>query len=219
MPQTRNKNRLIRRGIIALALLAALPGTPVAAEQTFDEAAAAYRRGDYATAMRGFRILAEQGHAEAQADLGLMYVRGEGVPQDYQAALKWYRKAAEQGHADAQHTLGIMYTYGTVGIHPSGLVFRVKGDNVLRDYQEAMKWFRRAASVQGRVDCCSTACFRTPYKSIRCRTVGSWEGVRGPTTTCSVWSKQVDTPFWPISIRFSRPGAVRAASSRAEKSA
>ena len=37
-------------------------------------------------------------------------------------------------------------------------------------------------------------CFRTPYKSIRCRTVGSWEGVRGPTPTCSVWSKQVDTP-------------------------
>ena len=51
------------------------------------------------------------------------------------------------------------------------------------------------AGVQGRVDCCSTACFRTPYKSIRRRTVSSWEGVRGPTTTCSVWSKQVDTPL------------------------
>ena len=41
MLQTRNKNRLIWRGIVILALLTALPGTPVAAEQTFDEAAAA----------------------------------------------------------------------------------------------------------------------------------------------------------------------------------
>ena len=39
MLQTRNKNQLVRRGIVALALLAALPGT---AAQTFDEAVAAY---------------------------------------------------------------------------------------------------------------------------------------------------------------------------------
>ena len=47
----------------------ALPGTPVAAEQTFDEAVATYKRGDYATAMRGFRVYAEQGSAEAQVAL------------------------------------------------------------------------------------------------------------------------------------------------------
>ena len=45
MLQTRIKNRLIRRGIVALALLATLPGAPVAAGQTFDEAVAAYDRG------------------------------------------------------------------------------------------------------------------------------------------------------------------------------
>ena len=69
MLQTRNKNRLIWRGIVILALLTALPGTPVAAEQTFDEAVATYKRGDYATAMRGFRVYAEQGSAEAQVAL------------------------------------------------------------------------------------------------------------------------------------------------------
>ncbi len=47
MLQTCIKNRLIRRGIVALALLAVLPGPPVAAAQTFDEAVAAYERGDY----------------------------------------------------------------------------------------------------------------------------------------------------------------------------
>ena len=56
MLQTRIKNRLIRRGIVALALLATLPGIPVAAGQAFDEAVAAYGRGDYATAVRGFLV-------------------------------------------------------------------------------------------------------------------------------------------------------------------
>ena len=75
-----------------------------------------------------------------------MYAKGEGVPQNDAEAVKWYRKAAEQGYTDCPiQTLGIMYTYGTVGIRPAGLVFRVKGDNVLRDYQEAVKWYRKAA--------------------------------------------------------------------------
>ena len=45
MLQTCIKNRLIRRGIVALVLLATLPGIPVAAGQTFDEAVAAYGSG------------------------------------------------------------------------------------------------------------------------------------------------------------------------------
>ena len=44
---------------------------------------------------------AEQGDAEAQTSLGLMYDNGKGVPQDYAEAVKWYRKAAEQGHLAA----------------------------------------------------------------------------------------------------------------------
>ena len=81
MLQTRIKNRLIRRGIVALALLATLPGAPVAAGQTFDEALAAYGRGDYATAVRGFLVHAEQGNARAQFGLGAMYANGPGRPQ------------------------------------------------------------------------------------------------------------------------------------------
>ena len=107
MLQTRIKNRLIRRGIVALALLATLPGAPVAAEQTFDEAVAAYGRGDYATAVRGFLVHAEQGDASAQNNLGLMYATGEGVLQDEAEAVRWYRLAAEQGQADAQNNLGL----------------------------------------------------------------------------------------------------------------
>ena len=42
----------------------------------------AFRRGDYATALREFRPLAEQGFVRAQFNLELMYFKGEGVPED-----------------------------------------------------------------------------------------------------------------------------------------
>ncbi len=97
-----------------LALIAALCagftlGLTAPAWAGFDEGVAAYNRGDYATALREFRPLAEQGDAAAQHNLGLMYHIGQGVTQDYAKAVKWYRKAAEQGDAKAQHNLGFMY--------------------------------------------------------------------------------------------------------------
>lgn len=51
-----------------------------------------------ATALRELRPLAEQGNAGAQNRLGIMYEKGQGVPQDHAAAVKWYRKAAAQGY-------------------------------------------------------------------------------------------------------------------------
>jgi CHAT domain-containing protein/Flp pilus assembly protein TadD len=73
---------------------------------------------------------AERGDAEAQNDLGLMYLNGEGVTQNDVEAAKWFRKAAEQGQADAQVNLGWMYNYG-------------KG--VTKNDSEAIKWHRKAA--------------------------------------------------------------------------
>jgi TPR repeat protein len=75
--------------------------------------------------------MAEQGHAEAQYNLGGMYAEGRGVPQDYGEAAKWFRKAAEQGHAEAQYNLGGMY-------------FRGRG--VPRDFVLAHMWFNLSVS-------------------------------------------------------------------------
>jgi TPR repeat protein len=61
----------------------------------YEDALAAYQRGDYATAQRLLRPLAEQGNGRAQFSLGAMYDRGQGVAQDYKEAAKWYRLAAE----------------------------------------------------------------------------------------------------------------------------
>ena len=75
----------------------------------FQKGNVAAQRGDFATALKEWKPLAEQGNVHAQYSLGLMYARGAGVPQNNKTAIKWYKLAAEQGYADAQYNLGIMY--------------------------------------------------------------------------------------------------------------
>ena len=75
----------------------------------------AYERGDYEAALIQFRPLAEQGNAEAQLYLGIMYEYGKGVPWNPVQAFNWYRKAAESGHPKAQAQLGVCYRDGYVG--------------------------------------------------------------------------------------------------------
>ena len=90
----------------------------------------AYQHGDFAAALREWKPLAEQGDAHAQYNLGLLYARGQGAPQDYAQAIQWYRKAAEQGVPAAQYNLGVMYANGQgVGTNP----------------EEAKSWFLKAA--------------------------------------------------------------------------
>jgi hypothetical protein len=135
-------------------------------EESFQRGVAAFRRGDYATAVNEWHPLAEQGHAEPQFALGLMYAKGQGVPQDFKEAAAWHRKAAEQGHAAAQYTLGFAHYVGqgvqkdykeaatwyqkvaNQGIAEAqsnlGAMYK-KGEGIRQDYQEALKWFRRAA--------------------------------------------------------------------------
>ncbi|MDE0513004.1 MAG: hypothetical protein OXI88_14595 [Gammaproteobacteria bacterium] len=42
-------------------------------------------------------MAAKQGHASAQFNLGNMYAKGEGVPEDDVQAYAWYNIAAAQG--------------------------------------------------------------------------------------------------------------------------
>ena len=68
----------MRRIIVVATLLIAFMAT---ARADFQDGFAAHQRGDYATALREWRPLAEQGNASAQANLGLMYRMGQGVPE------------------------------------------------------------------------------------------------------------------------------------------
>jgi uncharacterized protein len=119
-------NRLL---ILPILLLTLLVGTP-AFSADFQKGYAAYESGDYATALREWEPLAEQGDADAQNNLGVMYSNGKGVLQDYKTAVKWYRLAAEQGIASAQSNLGYMYD---------------EGKGVLKDYVYAHMWYNIAA--------------------------------------------------------------------------
>ncbi len=67
---------------LALVIVFVLGIVPPAGAD-FQAGFAAHNRGDYATALREFRPLAEQGDVDAQFNLGLMYSKGQGVPQDY----------------------------------------------------------------------------------------------------------------------------------------
>ena len=61
-----------------------------------EDARAAAERGDFATALRLWHPLAEQGNSTAQYNLGAMYSQGQGVPQDYNEAAKWFRLTSIQ---------------------------------------------------------------------------------------------------------------------------
>src|ERR1035437_3054709 len=84
-------------------------GGSIAYAGPLEDGLGAYKRGDYATAPRILRPLADQGSAEAQFYLGAMYEHGQGIAHDYREARHWIRLAAEQGNALAQTFLGIAY--------------------------------------------------------------------------------------------------------------
>ena len=116
--------------ILALGLLVLVLLWPASVRADAQAGLAAYERGDYKTAYREWLPLAEQGYAEAQYNLGVMYAKGQGVPQDDAEAVKWYRLAANQGYARAQTNLGFMYE---------------KGRGVPKHDAEAVHWYRLAA--------------------------------------------------------------------------
>ncbi len=121
-----NVMKQIFRVIMCVALFAGLP-----AFADFQKGYDASKKGDYATALREWRPIAENGDAVAQYNLGLMYDRGWGVPQDYKEAAKWYTLSAEQGYSEAQTGLGWLF----------GL-----GYGIPQDYVRAHMWYNLSAS-------------------------------------------------------------------------
>ena len=104
----------------AITLVLSISGLATPAWSDFETGMDAYNHGDYATALREWRPLAEQRDAEAQDFLGTLYFEGRGVSQDYVKARQWWEKAAAQGSASAQNDLGLVYANGLGG--PQDLV-------------------------------------------------------------------------------------------------
>lgn len=92
----------------------ALNGVPEAQH----DLAAVYTAGhggvkqSYDRALYWFRQAADQGVANAQYNLGVLYHQGLGTEADVQEAVYWYSRAADGGHPEAQYNLGIAYIEG-----------------------------------------------------------------------------------------------------------
>src|SRR5438132_432724 len=122
------------RCLVAAGTFLAWTAHPASAD--FKKGLTAYEAGNYTTALKAWRPLAEKGDADAQYSLGLLYAKGQGVGQSYSKAVHWYRQAAEQGDADAQISLGLLLA---------------KGEGVPQDYVKGHVWLSLSAA-QGNKD-------------------------------------------------------------------
>jgi len=117
---------------IYLTLAVLLGGVGVSWGADLQKGFSALSKGDYATALRELKPLAEKGNSFAQATLAEMYGDGLGVEQNYNTAVKWWKLAAEQGNNYAHEMLGFMYA---------------KGRGVIRDNVYAYMWLNVAAAT------------------------------------------------------------------------
>lgn len=106
------------------------PPSSANSEALFQRAYDLNDRGRHEEAFSLYQQLADQGHAKAQFNLGVMYDQGQYVAQDYAQAVFWYQKAAEQGNANAQYNLAFKYKIG---------------QGITQDDIKAAYWYRKAA--------------------------------------------------------------------------
>jgi hypothetical protein len=84
---------ILRTFFVAISIMAL--AVPVNAA-SFEHGLAAYQRGHYATALKLWKPLGEQGDARAQKGLSVVYAEGAGVPKDDSEAAKWHQLANAQ---------------------------------------------------------------------------------------------------------------------------
>ena len=113
--------------LLALSMAAAT----TASADVFLQGARAYARQDYVRAAEILLPLAERSDPRAQTYIGVMYQRGQGVPQNYLVAVYWLHAAAAAGLPEAQYFLGLMYD---------------KGQGVPQDFVLAHAWLNLAVA-------------------------------------------------------------------------
>lgn len=148
--------------------------------QAADPGAAAYAQArhysgvtgqavDLALASTHLRQAAEQGHRQAQVELGYLYYNGNAqTPKDLTAALRWFRTAADGGAVAAQCVLGDFHQNGWGGLEPDGA--------------EAVRWYRRTAQADAP---CAT---NSQYALYRAYATG--QGVRKDMKVAIDWLQQ-----------------------------
>lgn len=141
-------------------------------QASYPEGLVAYDGGQFDSALREFRTLAQRGHPGAEFMLGVMYFNGFGVERNQVIAAIYFRQAAEQGDAGAQLAFGSLH---------------VRGVGVVQDLVEARKWLTLctrsnevpALAKQATAMLAATASLMTPDEIIRAdRGAERWRPVR-----------------------------------------
>jgi uncharacterized protein len=127
----RTRHAKIRGAVVFLFLM--LPTTFVSAARAdaFAAGSRAYAARNYVLAGQIFLPLAEERDARAQTYLGVMYLRGQGVPQNFAVAAYWLQLASSAGVPTAQYFFGLMYD---------------KGQGVPQDFVLAQAWLNLAVA-------------------------------------------------------------------------
>lgn len=137
-------------------------------QDVIDACADAINVDDFDSAFPNCTQAAEQGDANAQFNVGLMYSNGEVTTTNDKQAIFWFTNAAKQGHVDAQYNLGVIYAGGngspkddrktvywytkaatqghTKAQHDLGLMYAF-GDGTPKNYQQALYWYTQAAKL------------------------------------------------------------------------
>ena len=85
-------------GILCLFLTVLFGSVGISAGADLQKGWTAYQSGNFATALREWRPLAEKGNADAQYLVGGMYATGQGVIRDWVFAHMWGNLAASNGN-------------------------------------------------------------------------------------------------------------------------
>jgi uncharacterized protein len=113
-----------------VAMLLLIVAIPQAIAGDFEDGMEAYRDKDYGKARFLWLPLAESGHTFAMNNVGMMFKKGNGVPQDYKKAVKYFKQSSDQGFSLASYNLAAMYQ---------------SGKGVKKNRKTAFKWMRKAA--------------------------------------------------------------------------
>ena len=125
----------LRLAAATFATLLVSFGTSFCFAAPLDEAATAYRAGEFEKAMSMATPLAAEGSADAQLIVGLMYRDGTGVSKDERRAFEMFELSAENGNVAAQFNVAKAYQ---------------EGHGTRRDYIRARYWYERADATQAR---------------------------------------------------------------------
>jgi len=133
----------------------------------FYQAQIAFENKDYIHSARLLKVLAINGHVQAQYLLATQFDAGLGVDRDETSSFYWYKKAAKAGIDVAQHNLAVAYAQGN-GVEADlskaitwwkraansgnadsqynlGIIYASGKANIKPDINEALKWWRMAA--------------------------------------------------------------------------